>query len=175
MALTLVVVGIVFHRLGAQDVAGKTPSATSALRSPLRYPDRVDIPDDVASVAVIAVPVKSGDPEEELVYIPGANYLEAHYDGWQECLSRVAEGRFDRLDNWLPASPRQSWVETYELRGTKDGFHACAAAVRELRDESVPDESLRRMAASEFLKRGRAPLVRDAEGSGRGRVPDRVR
>jgi hypothetical protein len=180
VALSLVIagtLGIIIHRLGAEDVAGKTGRTSARAqgngpraappRTALTYPERVAIPDDVPSVALITVPVKGTEPEEELVYIPGAYYLEAHYDGWQRCLSRVADGRFDRLDEWRPVKTMQTWVEEYELRGAKDGYTACAEAVRKLREESVPDESIRRMAAGEHLQRGVSPLARDLKRSAR--------
>jgi hypothetical protein len=172
IAVSLMLAGTLLrpsHGLSADNASARVRRGAAVAKGPrteLTYPQHVPIPDDIPSVALIAVPVKSGDPEQELVYIPGAYYLEAHYDGWQRCLSRVADGRFDSLDNWLPDADEQRWTEKYELRGAEDGFTACAVAIRILRREKVPDATIRRMAAGEYLKRGLAPLAQDSRRSG---------
>lgn len=95
-------------------------------KSPLAYPERVTIPDDLASTRIRA----DKDGRNPWLSFPIAEYSVAHFEGWQECLRQVVAGNPEYDQELGP--PTYSTDAFDEWKGRHDGYDACRAKVKEL-------------------------------------------
>lgn len=153
--LTILAVGGGVTRTQGEEETTMRDNEKSTL---LRYPSRIALPEDIPSVDTV---VDKENPKSTSIIIPGAYYLEAHYDGWQMFLKYFQEeGELALSKPW--EAPMVSINQRYTHKGMGDGYEYCRAqALKMVAEEGV--SNARRHAGEAYRPRliYKAPPRRD--------------
>jgi len=89
----------------------------------IAYPKRVQIPDELPSMALVP---KDTTGDERYVILPPALYLYGHYRGWQKCLKECG---LELIPEDKP--PAYKTNEPYANLGERRGYNDCVRTLQQ--------------------------------------------
>jgi len=132
---------------------GKHREQSMAVNQSLDYPPAIEVPKDLPSFERVEMREKDGTKQFH-VFIPRADYLYGHFDGWQSCVL-IASSGFDAVER--AQAPVASTSNRAWNRGLREGFTECAARIKKLKAAGVTAEELKGISAHSYLPRVPAP------------------